>query len=419
MKRDEAKDTAPARTASRLHTFSALAYRDYRYLWFGHSFSSAASWIQQVTLALLVAHWTDSSAFWIVTVLGIRALPILLIGPLAGVAVDTLNRKALLMGTQLFLAAIAFLFAFGVALDEVNKYHALLFSFLIGVDLALNHPVRLALVANTLPKDHLTNGLALENSVGNIIRVIAPAAGLALLSPFGFAGNFFIQAAAYLVVFLIVIPMRTPYREGRDEGTSVTSSFMEGLRYIRSDTTVLMLIVLIIIPSVVVHSTQYLLVVFAKDILGGNEKFVLGVLFASMGAGALVATFGIASLGNFQRRGLVNMGSILLVTVLLIFFGLSSNLILSAVLIGLIGLFNMAFHIANNALVQSRVPDVLRGRVTSIYVIDHGVQPLGIPLVGLLALALGADNAVAVLGGLSLIVTAFIGLRWRQLWQLR
>ena len=402
-----------------LRTFAALKHRDYRYLWIADSFSNIASWVQQVTLALLVADMTDSSPFWVGTVLGIRALPVVLVGPLAGVAVDRLDRKKLFMATQVFLFAIAFLFAVGVGLDKVNEYHALVFSFLLGLDMSVNRPARLSLIANVVPPHDLTNAIALENSAGNVIRIIAPAVGIALVSPFGFAGNFFIQAAAYLAVFLIIIPLRTPYREGVAEEASVASSFMEGVRYIRTDTIVLLLIVLILLPSVLVHSAQYLLVVFAEDITSGDEKLALTLLYVSMGVGSLLATFGFASLGNFQSRGIANMTSILLMTALLIFFGLSRNLALSVVLIGLMGAFSQVYRIANNALVQSRIPDSLRGRITSIYIIDHGIQPVGIPLLGLLAVGLGTGNAIAVAGLGTLAVTVLIGLRWRQLWRLK
>ena len=403
----------------RLHTFSSLRNRDYRYLWTSNTFTGVASWVQQVTLALFVAGITDSSPFWVVTVFGVRALPALLIGPLAGVAVDRMDRKLLFMSTQLFLVTIAVLFAVGVKLDEVNKYHALVFSCLLGLDLAVNQPVRQSLLANVVPRGDLTNAIALQSSANTIIRVIAPAVGIALITPFGMAGNFFVQAAAYLAAFLIVIPMKTPYREGIAKGTSVAKNFQEGLRYIKQDTVVLLLIVLIIIPSVIVHATEYMLVIFAKEILSGNENVVLGVLYVSIGSGALLATIFVASLGNFQRKGLLNMGAILMVTVLLILFGLSSNLTLSAVLIGLMGLFNTVFRIFNNSIVQSRVPDALRGRITSIYYMDHGVQPLGIPLLGLLAVGVGAGQAIAIVGLFALGVTAFIGLRWRELWSLR
>ena len=408
----------PTRTgAFRLHTFSALRIKDYRCLWTANLFSGTANWVQQVTLALLVADVTDSSPFWVATVLGIRALPVLLVGPLAGVAVDRLDRKALFIFTQLFLVITAF--ALGVSLGEVNEYHALLFSFLLGLDMSINQPVRQSLIANVVSREELTNAIALQNSASTLIRVIAPALGIALITPLGLAGNFFIQAGAYLAALLAIIPMRTPYREATAKDTSVASNFMEGLRYIRTDVILLLLIVLIILPSVIVHSTEYLLVIFAKDLLEGNEKVVLGVLYVSIGVGSLVGTFLMASLGDFKSRGLACMASILIVTILLTLFGLSSHLVLSAALIGLLGTFNMIYRISNNALVQSRIPDELRGRITSIYFIDHGVQPIGIPLLGLLAVGLGTGNAVAVSGLFTLAVTAIIGLRWRQLWRLQ
>ena len=413
------RTTTRRRWALRLHTFSALRHRNYVYLWLADSFGSTANWVQQVALALLVAHLTDSSAFWVGTVLGIRALPVLLIGPLAGVAIDRMDRKTLFMATQLFLFVTAFLFAWGVSVDKVNEYHALVFSFLLGADLSVNRPVRLSLIANVVPREDLSNAVALENSASNIIRVFAPAVGIALITPFGLAGNFFIQAGAYLAVFLMIIPMRTPYREGVAEATSVITNFMEGLRYIKTDAALLLLIVLIIIPSVLVHSTQFLLVIFADKELPGDKEVVLVILYTSMGVGALLGTLTMASLGNFQRRGLVNMGAMMAVTLLLVVFGLSPYLVLSAVIIGLLGLFNQLFRIANNSLVQARTPDVLRGRVNSIYLIDHGVQPLGIPLLALLALGVGAGPAIAIGGAVALAATAFIGLRWRQLWALQ
>ena len=404
-----------------MQTFSALRHRDYRYHWFANSFSSVASMIQQVTLALLVWEMTDSS-FWVGTVLGIRALPILLIGPMAGVAVDRLDRKKLLMVTQLLLAVLAFLFAVGVALDEITRFYALLFSFLLGLDMSINQPARQALVANVVPREDLPTAIALENTFGIVIRTIAPILGLALITPFGFAGNFFLQAGAYVLASLVIIPMRTPYREGVvDRSTSVFSNFMEGLRYIKTDVVLLLLIVLIVVPSAFVHSTQNLLVVFADDILSGDGKLVLGLLYLSMGIGSMIAILSLASWGNFARRGLLNMGSILLVTLLLAMFGLSRNLILSLVLLGFVGLFNMGFRIVNNTLVQTRIPDILRGRITSIYVIDHGMIPLSSLLLGALAedSILGPGRAVVVVSLLALGVTALIGLRWRELWRLR
>ena len=415
-------ETERGRRPSRFQTFSALRNVNFRYLWVSSAFISAGNQVQQIAMGWLVWDATNSS-FWVGTVLGIRALPILLVGPLAGVAVDRLDRKKLFLAAQLGLVVTAFFFGLDVYLhpEKIPVWHPLVFTFLLGLDAALSQPVRQAMIVNTVPREDITNAIALNNSASSVMQSIAPLISVGLIAlPWGVAGNFFIQSAAYVAVFLIILPLKTPYREATAERTTIRRNFTEGIWHIRSDTTLLLLIILVFIPSLFIHSTQNLLSVFATDVLGGGV-FTLGLLGACMGLGALVATFTVASLGNFQWRGKLNMGSIILVTVVLMFFGMSSHLVLSLVIIGVLGFFNTGFRLANNALIQSRVPDVLRGRVLSIYNMDHGFQPVGSLLLGFLsgAALLGPQGAVMVAGLTAVAVTVFIGVRYRQLWSLR
>ena len=115
------------------------------------------------------------------------------------------------------------------------------------------------------------------------------------------------------------------------------------------------------------------------------------------------------------------MSSIILVTVVLVLFGMSSHLVLSLLIIGVLGFFNTGFRLANNALIQSRVPDVLRGRVLSIYNMDHGFQPIGSLFLGLMAgsALLGPQGAIMMAGFAAIAVSVFIGVRYRQLWSLK
>ncbi len=370
----------------------------------------------------LVLQLTDSP-FWVGVVLGVRALPILLVGPLAGVAIDRLDRKKLFLTAQAALVVMAFLFAVDVQVDRVTELHALLFSFLLGLDSALNQPVRQALIVNTVPEEDLTNAIALNNSANGVTQSIAPLISGTMIAVMGVSGNFFIQSAAYLAVFLIILPMKTPYRRGAAERTTVVKNLVEGVWHVRSDTILLLLIILVFIPSLFVHSTQNLLSVFAVDVFHGGAV-ELGALGAAMGIGSLMATFAIAALGDYQSRGRINTGSIILVTLALTFFGITSHfgsLGVSLVIIGVMGFFNTSFRLVNNALVQSRTPDALRGRVTSIYVMDHGFQPLGSLVLGALAEegVLGVKNAVVLAGVVAIAVTVFMGLRFRQLWSLK
>ncbi len=415
-------ETAREQRPPRFQTFSALRNTNFRYLWVSSAFISAGNQVQQIAMGWLVWDATQST-IWVGTVLGIRALPILLVGPLAGVAIDRLDRKKLFLAAQLGLVVTAFFFGLDVYLhpEKIPVWHPLVFTFLLGLDAALSQPVRQAMIVNTVPPEDITNAVALNNSANSVMQSVAPLISVGLIAlPWGVAGNFFIQSAAYVAVFLIILPLKTPYRGSIAERTTVRRNFTEGIGHIRSDTTLLLLIILVFIPSLFIHSTQNLLIVFATDVLGGGLR-ELGLLGASMGLGALVATFTVASLGNFQWRGKLNMGSIILVTVVLIFFGMSSHLILSLVIIGILGFFNTGFRLANNALIQSRVPDALRGRILSIYNMDHGFQPVGSVLLGIMAgtALLGPQGAVVVAGLTAVAVTLFIAVRFRHLWSLK
>ncbi|MSQ05654.1 MAG: MFS transporter [Dehalococcoidia bacterium] len=415
-------DSSPASsggTPGRGSTFSALRNPNYRYLWISSAFISAGNQVQQIAMGWLVYELTQS-AFWVGTVLGIRALPILLVGPLAGVAIDRLDRKKIYLAAQLGLVVIALVFALDVHFDHATKWHALIFSFLLGLDASVNNPVRQAMVVNTVPPEHLTNAIALNNAASGVMQSIAPLISGALIATLGVAGNFFIQGGAFLAVFFIILPIKLPYREPAKAQASVFKSMGEGIHHIRGDLPLLLLIVLVFIPSLFIHSTQNLLSVFAVDIFGGGPV-LLGLLGAAIGIGSLAATLMIASLGNFQTRGRLNMAFIILVTVCLILFGLSSSLGVSLVILGVLGFFNTGFRLVNNALVQSRTPDALRGRITSIYVMDHGFQPLGSLLLGFLAAGgvLGPQKAVVLAGIVALVVTVFIGFKFRLLWRLK
>ena len=415
-------ETAREQRPSRLHTFAALRNVNFRYLWVSSAFISAGNQVQQIAMGWLVWEATNS-AFWVGTVLGIRALPILLVGPLAGVAVDRLDRKKLFMAAQLGLVVTAFFFGLDVFLHktQIPVWHPLVFTFLLGLDAALSNPVRQSMIVNTVPAEDVTNAIALNNSSNSIMQSIAPLISVGLIAlPWGVAGNFFVQSVAYIAVVLIILPLKTPYREATAERTTIKRNFAEGIGHIRKDTTLLLLIILVFIPSLFIHSTQNLLSVFASEVLGGGV-WTLGLLGACMGIGSLVATFAVASLGNFQWRGKLNMSSIILVTVVLVLFGMSSHLVLSLLIIGALGFFNTGFRLANNALIQSRVPDVLRGRVLSIYNMDHGFQPIGSLFLGLMAgsALLGPQGAIIVAGLTAVLVSVFIGVRYRHLWSLK
>ncbi|MDO8750354.1 MAG: MFS transporter [Dehalococcoidia bacterium] len=411
--------TSPQSKGFRLSTFSSLQYRDYRYLWTTTIFTSAGNWIQQITLGWLVFHMTGS-ALLTGTVSGVRALPFLFVGPLAGVIADRVDRKLLLILTHIYLSLLGLGFAILIVTGLIQVWHIFVFSFLGGVGWAILNPVRQTLVPALVPSSALMNAIALNSAAFNATRVIGPAIGGVLIAAFGPATNFFIQSAAYFAVTIFVLPIRIPARPPTTTPhASILGDLKGGLKYVSKDKTILALIMVALVPSVfMMPFTQGLMPVFAKSVLGVGPEG-LGILLASAGAGALVGTLALASLGNFQRKGVLLLTSATIAAASLMLFSRTTWLPVAAAVLAIQGGFQMVYNSTNNTVLQIITPDEYRGRVMSIYMLDHGLMPLGSFMAGALAEIFGAPMAILAAGAITTALVLLLATQFRQLRQFR
>jgi MFS family permease len=166
---------ARPRSQVRFQTFTSLRHRDFLLLWLSNLCNASASWFQQITIPWVV--WEISSSPFLVGVAaGMRSLPFLLIGPMAGVFADRVDRRKMVLVIQTSLALVVLAFALGVHLGHVTGgvgvFYAMLFTFITGVLHSLIQPVRQAMVANTVPRQDLWNAIALNSIAGNVARVV-------------------------------------------------------------------------------------------------------------------------------------------------------------------------------------------------------------------------------------------------------
>lgn len=383
-------------------TFSSLRNRDYRYLWIGILFNMGGQWVQQVTLGWLVWELSDSAMLVGITA-GIRSLPFLFMGPLGGVIADRLDRRRLLMLIQIVMSVGAVLFAAVVALEWVRVWHALLFSFVMGCGFAMTVPVRQALIANTVPREQLGNAVALSAMAANGSRIFGPALGGVLIVAFGAAGNFLLQAALFLCMVAITIPMKTPFRDTTSEiHTSALRSLKEGIRHVWVDKTLLGLIILSFIPSVFVLPIIHILPVFTDEVLHAKAN-IYGYLVASYGVGGLVATGMLAAFGEMICSGWLGIIALTGAAFFVALLSQSNLPVFAFLLLSLIGFSMMMFRVNNNTLVQMLSPDRLRGRILSIYHIDHALTPLASSFMGVIADLFSAPAAMAMSGVAGLV----------------
>lgn len=394
----------------RFQTFSSLRHLDYRYLWTGTLMMSAGQWVQQVTLGWLVYDLTGNSML-LGALNGLRAVPFLVTGPMAGVAADRMDRRKLLLRTQWVLIITAIAMGGLVASRFLHVSHIFVFTLITGVAWSFTEPVRQSMIPSLVPKGDLVNAIALNSGGFNLMKVIGPALGGAMIALFGAAGNFFVQSVAYVGVLVMIYLMHIPDTPPEARRASAMANLKEGFAYVWSTPAILALMTLAYVPRVFAVPYQTLMPVFQKDVLHVGPDG-LGMLMAAPGVGALIAVLTLASLANrLKRQGIFLVGSIVMLGFFLMLFSHVRSFPLALATLVIAGAFQMFFLASTATILQLIVPDELRGRVMSLYMLDRGFMPVGALFAGATAHFIGAPLTVAIMGTIVIVLALFVA--WR------
>jgi MFS family permease len=388
-------------------TFSSLQNnRDYRFLFTGNLFSNCAQWLQFITVGWMALDISGSALHSILTV-AVRATPTLLLGPWAGVLADRWDRRKLAMALQVLISALTLAFAVLVARGQVDKiWHLYAFMVLSGIGFTLKQPVRQALVANTVRRADMANALALNAMAVTSMRLVGAALGGILIETVDFQWNFFVEGSLYLVMVLLLIPMRAPYQEaGTARRASPLSNVVEGLSYMLKNRVMLRLLVINLVRAGVFMPLILLLPAYTQQSLNAGAAVGTAMIF-SMGIGGVIATVIMSSWGFFNRKGLLCLITLLVGSVVVLSLGLSHWVWYSVPIMAVMGLAQTTFIVGNQTLIQMVVPDALRGRVSSVWHYESGLVPLFAGLIGVVAefrdIAFAMILAGAIAVGLSL-----------------
>jgi len=389
-------------------TLAAFEYRDFRVLWFGAFTSTVGTWMQKVAQSWLVFDLTKSSFF-----LGLDdflgQLPILLFTLVGGVIADRHDRRRLLLGSQYVQMAAAFTLAALVYWGYVRIWHILGLSFLAGCAQAFGGPAYQALIPSLVQKKDLPNAIALNSIQFNLARVFGPLlAGAALF--FGTAACFGLNGLSFVVVIAALMSLHVKHIRAT-ERKPMMQELKGGLAYARSQPSIIALTVLAFLTTFLALPLLTFLPVFAREIFHG-EVSLYTYMMAASGAGAVIGALVVAWLGRFKHMGLT------LLIVQVIFGGLIAAFAVSRVwwwsctLLFAAGAALIVVFSMTASLVQLIVPDNLRGRVMSIYMVAfRGGMPLGSLAGGYAASLTSAPYALMVNGGLVSLVAVYYLLR--------
>jgi len=298
-----------------------------------------------------------------------------------------------------------------VASPYFHVAHIFVFTLITGVAWSFTEPVRQSMIPSVVPKADLVNAIALNSGGFNLMKVIGPALGGALIALFGAAGNFFVQSIAYIGVLVMIYLMHIPKTSSEARQSSAMANLKEGFAYIWSTPAILALLTLAYVPRVFAVPYQTLMPVFQKDVLKVGPDG-LGMLMAAPGVGAVIAVLTLASLANrLKRQGLFLVSSIVVLGFFLIVFSQVRVFSLALVTLVIAGAFQMFFLASTATILQLLVPDELRGRVMSLYMLDRGFMPVGALFAGTTAHFIGAPSTVAVMGVIVIVLALFVA--WR------
>ncbi|WP_433971660.1 MFS transporter [Tunturiibacter lichenicola] len=403
------------------HAWRALRHRNFRLYFTGQSISLIGTWMTRVATSWLVYRLTGSAL--LLGVVGFAGqIPTFLLAPFAGVLVDRLNRRNLLVWTQV-LAGLQSLAIAGLTLAKVITIHEIIaLSAFQGLINAFDMPGRQSFLIQMVSDDtgkpekqDLSNAIALNSSIVNMARLVGPALAGLVIAAVGEGYCFAIDGVSYIAVVVSLLMMRVPPSTLKRATSSMLEQLREGWSYVVNFRPIRTILTLFALLSLMGMPFIVLMPIFASQVLHGDPH-TLGYLTGASGVGALISALSLAL--RKSVRGLTTMIQIAAIMFGsgLILFGLSRHLALSLFLMLVVGFGMMQGLAASNTVIQTLAPEDKRGRVMSYYTMAFvGMTPFGSLLAGALAHRFGAPHAVMITGAFCLVGAAWYTTQLRSI----
>jgi len=403
---------APLRS---LPTFAAFRHRNFRIFYAGYVVSLTGIWMQRVAQSWLVLDLTGS-AFYVGLVEALGTLPVLLFTLYAGAVADRVSKHRMVIATQAGAMVVALGFAAMVWLGLATIGAIALLAALLGIATAFDIPARQSFFVEIVGKEDLASAIALNASAFNATRVVGPAVAGILIGLVGVAACFLVNGLSYIAVLAALLAMRLPpFHRSTVPARSAWSNIVEGLRYVSAEPRTRVLLLNVAVMSICGLPALTLLPVLARLELGQGAR-EYGWMMSAVGGGALIGALAVATFATRMPKGRVVGWAGILFGVSVAALGFSGSVLTALVVLTALGLAMITTTALTNTLLQTLVPDALRGRVVSVYTFAFvGMAPIGSFLGGAAAAQFGVAPTLGVGGLLTVAAAAGLLVRSREL----
>lgn len=389
--------------------FNSLSVASFRNLWIGMLLQMGGMQVQMMVRGYFVYQLTESP-----TLLGVvsapAAVPALVFGLFGGVLADRVEKKRIIQAGQAVSVLLALFVAIAITTDVVTWHYLLVSSMIQGGLMPVMMPARQSIIPQLVSRDRLMNAVALNSMGRGVTTLFAPAMGGGFIVLLGVDGAYYALAAMFVGSMLLTALLPKIDPAPRAARTSILADLFDGLRYVRSTTTILQLLLLSFCTTMLAMPIRFILPIFAEDVfLVGADG--LGLMMSAMGLGSLGGALFIAATGRSGRRGLLLTGSSLVTGGSLLGFALLSEFaavyVAALAILGVIGLFEAGRMTLNNGLLIEYTVDRYRGRVMSVFVLNFALMPMGVLPLTLVADWIGAPEALGIMAVLLIAISTF------------
>ena len=388
--------------------FRSLKNRNFRYLWFGQVLSATAMHADMVARSWLVWDLTGSTTS-VASVLVARAIPMLILGLIGGVAADRFNRRKMLMVIQVWTLIMHIIMATLLLTDVIELWHVYVLAFGLGAGMAMNQPVRTSIIPNLVDRKDMINAMSLNSIAINSTRLGGPALIALLIAATDVGWAYIWSASAFAVVIWTTTRIAIPEITSRKPRGNPMTQLMEGFVYIGRHRVILALVMLGLGPLSIGFAHQVLLPQLVEQRYGYGIG-LMGVLTSVGAIGGLTAGLFIASRQNVGHKGRLMLLATLSYGLVLLGFAGASVVWMAFPLIIWIGASQTLFRAGNSATLMEVTPDRLRGRIISATLLDTALSPAAGIAAGIVADRWGVSAGYALLsaGVLSVLALTLI-----------
>jgi MFS family permease len=387
-------------------TFSALSIPNFRRYFYGQTTSLVGTWMQSVAQSWLVFTITHSSTA-IGGVLALQTLPVLILGPYAGVIADRVDKRHLMIVLQSFMGVQALVLGVLAVTHVVRFWEVCVLAVVLGLNNTFENPSRQSFVLEMVGPDEVRNAVSLNSTMVNAARAVGPAVAGLLIATVGVGVCFLVNSVSFIAVVYSLVSMDESALKPSKPTERAKGQLREGLRYVARTPRLGVPLLMMGIVGTLAYEFQVTLPVVAKQTFHGGAA-TYGFLTASMGIGAVVGGLVTATRGRTGLRTLTLAGAMFGIAILVA--SVAPVLALEFVALGAVGWGSVTFLATGNSTLQLEADPSMRGRVMALWAVAFlGSTPVGGPLIGWIVAVASARVGLAV-GGVSCFVAAGLGL---------